>query len=80
MAEADQSAGTSSEKAKRREARAIVGAYHQEQLRALLETERDAGLNGRPDLDAGGDGRRRAQPVYAELHAEYERSDRRHDP
>jgi len=49
MAEADQSAGASSEKAKRREARAIVGAYHQEQLRALLEQVRD----GFAQLDAG---------------------------
>jgi hypothetical protein len=38
-----------SEKAKRREARAIVGAYHQEQLRVLLEHVRD----GFAQLDAG---------------------------
>ncbi len=48
MAEADQSAGTSSEKAKRREARAIVGAYHQEQLRALLEHVRDGSSSSTP--------------------------------
>ncbi|HEV2810040.1 MAG TPA: hypothetical protein VGV93_06550 [Acidimicrobiales bacterium] len=49
MADADQVTGASSEKAKRREARAIVGAYHQEQLRALLEHVRD----GFAQLDAG---------------------------
>ena len=38
-----------SEKARRREARAIVGAYHQEQLRILLEHVRD----GFTQLDAG---------------------------
>lgn len=47
MAEAD--AGALSEKARRREARAIVGAYHQEQLRGLLEHVRD----GFEQLDAG---------------------------
>ncbi len=48
MADADQVAGASSEKAKCRE-RAIVGAYHQEQMRALLEHVRD----GFAQLDAG---------------------------
>jgi hypothetical protein len=38
-----------SEKAKRREARKIIAAYHQEQLRALLEHVRD----GFSQLDAG---------------------------
>lgn len=49
VAEADRGADASSEKAKRREARAIVGAYHQEQLRALLEHVRE----GLDQLDAG---------------------------
>ena len=46
-----------SEKARRREARAIVGAYHQEQLRILLEhvrggfTQLDAGEIDEFDLD-----------------------------
>ena len=38
-----------SEKARRREARAVVGTYHQEQLRILLEHVRD----GFEQLDAG---------------------------
>jgi hypothetical protein len=49
VAEGDQSPGASNEKARRREARAIVGAYHQEQLRALAEHVRD----GFARLDAG---------------------------
>ena len=49
VAEADDRAESSSEKAKRREARAIVEAYHQEQLRALLEHVREAF----DQLDAG---------------------------
>ena len=42
MAERDHDAETSNEKAKKREARAMVEAYHQEQLRALLEHVREA--------------------------------------
>ena len=42
VAEADQRVDSLSEKAKRREARAMVGAYHEEQLRALLEHVREA--------------------------------------
>jgi hypothetical protein len=46
VASANQPAG---EKAKRRAARELVGAYHQQQLRALLEHVRD----GFGQLDAG---------------------------
>jgi hypothetical protein len=46
---ADHGADASSDKAKRREARVIVEAYHQEQLRALLEHVRD----GFARLDVG---------------------------
>lgn len=49
MAGADEVGGASREKARGREARAIVGAYHQEQLRLLLEHVR----NGFAQLDAG---------------------------
>lgn len=50
VAEADHRvAPSSSEKAKRREARAAVDAYHQKQLRALLEHVRE----GFAQLDAG---------------------------
>ena len=49
MAEPDHRAETSNDKAKQREARAMVEAYHQEQLRALLEHVREA-FN---QLDAG---------------------------
>ncbi|HUF32985.1 MAG TPA: hypothetical protein VMN58_07240 [Acidimicrobiales bacterium] len=49
MAEKERAPDASSEKAKRREARAIVGAYHQEQLRVLLEHVRE----GFDLLDAG---------------------------
>lgn len=45
----EDASGPQSDKAKRREARAIVGAYHQEQLRVLLEHVRD----GFAQLDAG---------------------------
>ncbi len=41
MAEQPHDRGASSDETKRREVRAIVGAYHQEQLRALLEHVRD---------------------------------------
>jgi hypothetical protein len=50
VAEADHRDDVQSEKAKRREARAMVDAYHQEQLRALLEHVRE----GFDRLDAGG--------------------------
>jgi hypothetical protein len=49
VAEADHRVDSSSEKANRREARAMVGAYHQEQLRALLEHVRE----GFDQLDVG---------------------------
>jgi hypothetical protein len=49
MAGANEVSGAASEKGRRREARAIVGAYHQEQLRILLEHVRD----GFAQLDAG---------------------------
>jgi hypothetical protein len=49
MADANRVSGATSEKARRREARALVGAYHQEQLRVLLEHVRD----GFALLDAG---------------------------
>lgn len=49
VAKADHGADASTEKAKRREARVIVAAYHQEQLRALLEYVRD----GFARLDVG---------------------------
>ena len=49
MAEPDHRAESSNEKSKQREARAMVEAYHQEQLRALLEHVRE-GFNR---LDAG---------------------------
>jgi hypothetical protein len=49
MGEADHRVASSSEKAKRREALAAVAAYHQEQLRALLEHVREAFS----ELDAG---------------------------
>jgi hypothetical protein len=49
VAEADRQVDPSSEKAQRREARALVGAYHQEQLRVLLEHVRQ----GFVQLDAG---------------------------
>ena len=49
VAEANPGAGPSSDKAMRQEARAIVGAYHQEQLRASLEHVRAAFAQ----LDAG---------------------------
>ena len=42
VAEAEGRVESPSEKAKRREARAMVGAYHQEQLGALLEHVREA--------------------------------------
>jgi hypothetical protein len=49
VADADHRVESSSEKAKRHEARARVEAYHQEQLRALLEHVREAF----DQLDAG---------------------------
>jgi len=42
VTEADPCVDPSSEKTQRREARATVAAYHQEQLRALLEHVREA--------------------------------------
>lgn len=42
VSEPDQRGRSSSEKAKRLEAQALVGAYHQEQLRVLLEHVRSA--------------------------------------
>lgn len=48
MAEAGR-AGASGEKARRRAARQLIAAYHQEQLRALLEHVRE----GYAQLDAG---------------------------
>lgn len=41
VAEPHQGADASSEKARRREAQAIVGAYHRDELRALLEHVRE---------------------------------------
>lgn len=49
MVEGDSVADAESEKGRRRNAQAIVGAYHQEQLRALLERVRDGFVR----LDAG---------------------------
>lgn len=49
MAAADDRVDVSNDKVKRREARAVVGAYHQAQLRALLEHVRE----GFAQLDAG---------------------------
>ena len=49
VAEADRRVDPSSEKEQRAEARALVGAYHQEQLRVLLEHVR----GGFVQLDAG---------------------------
>ena len=49
MPEGDHGADAPSEKVRRREARAVIGAYHQEQLRALLEHVRE----GFDQLDAG---------------------------
>jgi hypothetical protein len=42
MAEPDHRAEPSNDKGKQREARAMIEAYHQEQLRALLEHVREA--------------------------------------
>ena len=49
MVEGDHRADAPSEKVKRREAWAVIGAYHQAQLRALLEHVRE----GFDQLDAG---------------------------
>lgn len=49
MAAADDRVDASNDKVKRREARAVVGAYHQAQLRVLLEHVRKSFAQ----LDAG---------------------------
>jgi hypothetical protein len=49
VAEAGATSGASADKARRREARELIAAYHQDQLRLLLEHVRD----GFSQLDSG---------------------------